>query len=93
MTASRRTSAALCFAVVAILGYALHRAYFSFGEPDPRTVGPTEHTPYFWRVATALWWGGLAALGGWRFPAVGPVAARALPWVVVLAAVLAFVLA
>ncbi|MDP2314927.1 MAG: hypothetical protein Q8P41_18655 [Pseudomonadota bacterium] len=85
-----RVAAITCFVVVAILGYALQRLWASIGEPDPRTLGPSVHTAYYWRIATALWWGGLAAIGGWRFPVAGPVAARALPIVLVAAAIAAF---
>lgn len=88
----RRFSAVACGVVAAVAGYALHRAVFAVGEPDPRTVGPSEHIGYFWRVATALWWAGLAAIGGWRFPSIGPMAARSLPWVVAAAVVVAFLL-
>ena len=87
---NRRFAAVVCFANAAILGYAAHRVGFSFGEPDPRTIGPTLHTPFFWRAATALWWGSLAGLGGWRFPGVGGAAARALPWAVGVAAIAMF---
>lgn len=86
---NRRFSAAVCFANAAVLGYALHRLVFAAGEPDPALIGPTEHIPYFWRTATALWWGGLAALGGWRFPGVADAAARALPWTVAVAVAIA----
>ena len=48
-----------------------------------------DDTAYFWRVGTAAWWGVLAAIGGWRFPEAGPVAARALPWVVIAATIAA----
>jgi hypothetical protein len=88
---SRATAAIASFATVAIFGYAAHRVGFSFGEPDPRTVGPTLHIAYFWRLSTALWWGSLAAIGGWRYPGVGAVAARALPYVVAAAVIAAFV--
>ena len=86
-----RTAAWLCFANAAIAGYALHRlGGWVAGEPDPRMVGPSVHTPYFWRMSTALWWGVLAALAGWRFPGIGRVAEKALPWVVGAATIQAF---
>lgn len=87
----RRTSAAACFGVVAVLGYLALRLAGAVNEPDPRTIGPTVHTGYYWRVATALWWGGLAAVGGWRWPQAGASAARALPFVVLIATIAAFV--
>lgn len=86
----RGFSAIACFANAAVLGYALHRLGFAATEPDPRTLGPSVHVGYFWRVATALWWGSLAALGGWRLPALGDPAARALPVAVIIATVIAF---
>ncbi len=89
--ADRRSSAIACFVVTAVLGYALSRLWGAIGEPDPRTLGPSLHTAYYWRLATALWWGGLAAIGGWRYPAAGGLAARGLPFVIVGAGVAAFV--
>ncbi|MFZ5479159.1 MAG: hypothetical protein ACOZNI_20515 [Myxococcota bacterium] len=89
MIHERRAAALLCFAIAAVLGYAAHRAFFAIGEPDPRAVGPSVHTPYYWRVATATWWGSLAAAGGWRFPEVEPIATRALPWAVGVATAIA----
>ncbi|MFN7134941.1 MAG: hypothetical protein ACK4N5_22885, partial [Myxococcales bacterium] len=74
-----------------VLGYAAQRLAAAPSEPDPRVVGPSVHTAYYWRVATAMWWGGLAGIGGWRFPAVGPRVARALPWVVAGAVIAAVV--
>lgn len=68
---TRAATAALLFAEAAILGYALHRLAFSFGEGDPRAMGASVHTPYYWRVATSLWWGALAAAAGWRWPGMG----------------------
>lgn len=59
----------LAFAQGAILGYALLRLWSWWGgEPDPRLIRASEHIPFFWRVATALWWGSLAAVAAWRFP-------------------------
>jgi hypothetical protein len=89
--AGARSSAILCFVVVAIFGYAALRLRGAIGEPDPRTVGPSLHVGYYWRVATAIWWGTLAAVGGWRFPEAGAWAARALPVVVGAATIAAFV--
>jgi hypothetical protein len=66
-------------------GYAAQRAYFAIGEPDPRSVGPSLHTAYFWRVMVSLWWGGMAALAGWRWPGLAGPVSRALPWVVAAA--------
>ncbi len=66
-------AAALAFAEAAILGYVLLRLLAVWqGGPSPKAVYGGVHIPYFWRGATALWWGGLAALAGWRFPRIGP---------------------
>jgi hypothetical protein len=78
-------SAVVCFAAAATLGYALQRLGAAWHEPDPRTIGPSLHVPYFWRCATALWWGGLAALAGFRWPGVGARVERAFPVVLVVA--------
>ncbi|MES2640278.1 MAG: hypothetical protein V4850_12365 [Myxococcota bacterium] len=85
-----RTSAITSFLVAALLGYALQRLYGAIGEPDPRILGPSAHIAYYWRLATALWWGVLAAIGGWRFPAAGALAARALPGVLIAIVIAAF---
>lgn len=85
-------AAALMFAEAAILGYAFHRLAFSFvGESDPRTIGATEHIAYYWRAATAAWWGVLAGAAGWRWPALGPWAWRCFWPVVTVVVVIAFV--
>lgn len=68
-------AALLCFATVAPLGYALHRLGFAVaGEADPAMIIASAHIGFYWRVATAAWWGVLAAAAGWRFPALGRVA-------------------
>lgn len=85
-----RTSAITSFVVAAVLGYALQRLRSAIGEPDPRTLGPSVHIAYYWRLATALWWGVLAGIGGWRYPVVGVVAARALPFVLIAVVLAAF---
>lgn len=78
---SPRASAWVCFAAMAVFGYAALRLYAAPNEPDPRTLGPSVHVGYYWRVGTAIWWGALAGIAGWRFPAVGPAVAAALPWI------------
>ena len=81
----RRVAAILAFLHAALLGYALLRLQsFLHGEPDPRSVGPSQHIPFFWRSATALWWGAMAAAAGWRWPQSRDALGRALPWVVAL---------
>lgn len=81
----KRAAALTSFLVVAMLGYTVLRLWGALDEPDPRTVGPSEHIGYYWRVALALWFGTLAGVGGWRWSAVGELAARALPWAIVAA--------
>lgn len=79
-------AALLCFANAAVLGYALHRLGFWLeGEPAPGLILASTHIGFYWRVATAAWWGALAAAAGWCWPRFGPIAARALPIVVLLA--------
>lgn len=86
----RIAAATLAFMNVAILGYALLRLYsFLKGEPDPRSVGPSTHIAFFWRSATACWWGSMAAAGAWRYPQVRGTLGKALPWILLLATVLA----
>ncbi|MDP2304843.1 MAG: hypothetical protein Q8P18_02315 [Pseudomonadota bacterium] len=85
-----RTSAITSFVVAALLGYALDRLRSAIGEADPRTLGPSLHIGYYWRLATSLWWGVLAGIGGWRFPVAGTLAARALPFVLVAVVLAAF---
>ncbi len=70
----RRVAALLCFAAVAPVGYALHRLWFAAGEADPRMIIASAHIGFYWRVATAAWWGLLAAAAGYRFPALADVA-------------------
>lgn len=85
-----RTAAITSFLVASLVGYASLRLYAGIDEPDPRTLGPSAHTAYYWRLATALWWGSLGGLGGWRFPVAGRLAVRALPLVLVAVVVAAF---
>lgn len=87
---SPRAAAFVAFAAVAVLGYALQRLAAAPTEPDPRTLGPTVHVGYYWRLSTALWWGLLAGIGAWRIPVAGALAARALPWIVAFATIAAF---
>ena len=85
-------AAGLAFVDVAILGYALHRLGFHLaGEPDPRLIVASAHIGYYWRVATALWWGSIAGALGWRFPAIGLWAERLLLPSVIIATGIAFV--
>ncbi len=69
---------ARAFVVGALLAYALLRgASVIVGEPDPRSIGPTVHVAYFWRVALATWFGSLTAVSHARFGWPSP-GARAL---------------
>ncbi len=78
-------AAALWFAVGAILGYAALRvAAWIGGEPDPRMILASAHISWYWRVTTALWWGVLAGVAGWRFGGAA-LARRILPGVVLVA--------
>lgn len=80
---NRRESAAATFAAVAVSAYATLRLLsWLGGEPDPRTVVASEHVGYYVRVWLCLWLGGLGAATGWWWPAVGRLAARLLPPVV-----------
>lgn len=78
----------LGFAVGAIAGYALHRlASKLLGEPDPRAVIAAEHVGFYWRAATATWWGILVAAAASRFPS-SEAALRRVFWPVLGGAVL-----
>lgn len=82
-------AAALWFANAAIFGYAaLRLASWLGGEPDPRMILAAAHVGYYWRVATAVWWGALAGAAGARFGG-GDMAVRLLPVVVGVATVAA----
>jgi hypothetical protein len=62
----RQTTAILLAVETAIFGYACLRTWsYLQGEPDPRSLGPSLHIPYFWRVATVCWWAAMAGLLGW----------------------------
>ncbi len=60
----KMAAAGLVFALVAPAIYGLERAVeWLQGEAgDPRLVLRTLHTAYYWRVAVALWGGGLVAI-------------------------------
>jgi hypothetical protein len=79
----------LWFVNVAILGYAaLRLASWLGGEPDPRMILASAHIAYYWRVATASWWGALAAAAGARFGGAD-LAGKLLPAVVAAATLVA----
>ena len=83
-------AALLCFADVAVLGYALHRLGFWLqGEPEPGLILASVHIGFYWRAATALWWGLLAGAAGWRWPRLGLVAGRFMPIGVAIAVAIA----
>lgn len=89
---ARSTAAVLCFACVAPVGYALHRlGFWLAGEPAPGAILHSVHISFYWRVATAAWWGLIAAAAGWRFPSLGAHAARAWPAALVAAVIIAVV--
>lgn len=87
----RRYAAMLACAEAAIIGYALLRIQQS-GGPPARSVGPSMHIPYFWRLLICGWWGILAGLLGWRFPQLTRVLERLLWPGVVFAVGVALVL-
>ncbi len=66
-TDARRSAlafAAMVFALVAPVTYIAERLLEHLrGEAgDPRMVLATLHTVFYWRVAVALWWGGVVAI-------------------------------
>jgi len=84
---SRGAAPWLGFAVGAIAGYAVHRLVSKLlGEPDPRTVIAAEHVGFYWRAATATWWGLLLSAAAWRFPGAEAPLRRAF-WPVLVGAV------
>ena len=65
--AARRTAlgaAALAFAFAAPLAYVAQRLYERSvsGPVNPLLVLREAHTSFYWRCATAAWWGGLVAV-------------------------------
>jgi hypothetical protein len=63
----RRTAlalAALTFGVASSLAYAAQRVFERArgGAGDPLLVVFDLHTAFYWRAATAAWWGGVAAI-------------------------------
>lgn len=84
-----RTAAILAAVHGAIIGYAAHRLIGkALGEPDPRTVSAAVHIGFYWRSATALWWGALCAGLCWRFPQLAAPLPRTLVPTVVIVTVL-----
>lgn len=68
--------AALAFAVVAPVAYLVQRVVERAitGIDDPLLVLRQVHTAFYWRCATAAWWGAIAAilvLRGARAPRLG----------------------
>lgn len=63
-TASRVAIAALGFALVATMAYAVQRALeVALGLPvGPLAFVRQNHIAFFWRCAIATWWGGLGAV-------------------------------
>jgi hypothetical protein len=56
--------AALTFGVASSLAYAAQRVFERVrgGGGDPLLVVFDLHTAFYWRAATAAWWGGVAAI-------------------------------
>jgi hypothetical protein len=64
---ARRTAlalSALTFGVASSLAYAAQRVFERVrgGAGDPLLVVFDLHTAFYWRAATAAWWGGVAAI-------------------------------
>lgn len=87
----RIQAASLAFVEAAILGYVLLRLLTVWqGAPSPKTIYGGEHIPYFWRCATALWWGAVAAAAGWHVPQIRPFLSTLLLPLVLFSVVIAF---
>jgi hypothetical protein len=56
--------AALTFGAASALAYAAQRVFERLrgGAGDPLLVVFDLHTAFYWRAATAAWWGGVAAI-------------------------------
>lgn len=88
MTEERRTRlgwASLAFGLVAAVAYVAQRLLeIRSGTPvDPLLVIRESHTAYYWRCATASWWGGVAFAVVARAAARGAdgfVLPRSAPW-------------
>jgi hypothetical protein len=66
-TDARRTAlslAALTFGAASSFAYAAQRVFERLrgGAGDPLLVVFDLHTAFYWRAATAAWWGGVAAI-------------------------------
>jgi hypothetical protein len=89
---SRRTRLAiggLAFAVFAPLAYLMQRLidHARFGSPDPLAMLRQVEVAFYWRSATACWWGGLATLVAmWLVGGRGDDAAHRAAWWLALGA-------
>jgi hypothetical protein len=52
--------AGIAFAIVAPIAYLVQ--HLLFRSNDPRAFAHVLVTPFYWRVAASVWWGGLAAV-------------------------------
>ena len=61
---SRLAIGGLAFALFAPLAYLVQRLvdHARFGPPDPLAMLRQVEVAYYWRSATAAWWGGLATI-------------------------------
>lgn len=76
--------ASLAFGLVAAIAYVVQRLIeIRSGTPvDPLLVIREAHTAYYWRCATAFWWGGVAFAAVARGPSVRRALPRTAPWIV-----------
>lgn len=83
---ARRTALALAaaaFALAAPAAYVAQRLYeidATDGPINPLLVLRDKHTAFYWRAATATWWGGVAAIVTYALARRGARPARALRW-------------
>lgn len=79
--------------VAAALAYVLQRAgeVALFPSANPAALIYTAEDPFAWRVAIALYAGGMALFGGWALVRRRPLLAARLAWLGSLAATLAVV--
>lgn len=58
--------AALAFALAAPVAYLVQ--HLLFRSNDPRAMAHVFVTPFYWRVAASIWWGGLLAIAAYVAP-------------------------
>jgi hypothetical protein len=60
---ARIARAGIAFALIAPVAYLVQ--HLVFRSNDPRAMAHVLTTPFYWRVAASLWWGGLAAVAAY----------------------------